>query len=98
MARQRRQTQPIDTVHGTLTEYAEIERHLVDAEIKGRAWLFEKSKSAPGSIPNDEDVATLHRVMFEGLFDWAGKFRRIDVGPGGIANVPSADRNAKVRR
>lgn len=40
MARQRRQTLPLDTVHGTLTDYAAIERHLVDGEMKGRAWLF----------------------------------------------------------
>ena len=88
MARQRRTTQPVNTVHGTLTDYVEIERYLVDAEMKGRAWVFAQAKASPGTIPSDEEVKSLHREMFDGLFDWAGRFRTIDVGPGGNVNVP----------
>lgn len=88
MARQRRQTLPLDTIYGTLADYAEIEQHLVDGEMKGRAWLFAQSKASPGSIPTAEDIQSLHRAMFSSLFTWAGTFRTIDVGPGGIANVP----------
>lgn len=101
MARQRRQTLPLDTVHGTLTDYAAIERHLVDGEMKGRAWLFAQSKAAPGAIPTTDDIRSLHREMFFALFTWAGNFRTIDVGPGGIANVPwhhGSRRDEKVLR
>ncbi len=88
MARQRRQTLPLDTVHGTLADYAEIEQHLVDGEMKGRAWLFAQSKTSPGAIPTAEGIRSLHREMFSSLLAWAGSFRTLDVGPGGIANVP----------
>ena len=89
MARQRRPTQPLETVLGTLTDFAEIDPHLIDGEIKGRAWVLERSLMRPRlSTPTDEDVKELHRAMFTGFLPWAGEFRRKDVGPNGIVNVP----------
>lgn len=89
MARQRRSTQPLETVHGTLTDFTEIDPHLIDGEMKGRAWALERSLSRPAlSTPTDEDIKALHRAMFAGFLPWAGDFRRVDVGPGGVANVP----------
>ncbi len=89
MARQRRSTQPLVTVRGTLTDYAEIDPLLVDGEMKGRAWSFEQSRSCPRlSTPTDDDVKALHRAMFGGFLPWAGQYRRVEVGPGGVVNVP----------
>ena len=88
MARTRRETRPLETVLGTLTEFSEIDPHLIDGEIKGRAWTFARARTARASTPTDDDVRDLHRAMFDGFLPWAGEFRRKDVGPGGILNVP----------
>jgi fido (protein-threonine AMPylation protein) len=87
MARQRRRTQPLDTLQGQLTDYGEIERHLIDGEMKGRAWVFAQTKIAPRSVPDDAAICALHREMFSGLLSWAGEFRKVDVGPSGLVNV-----------
>jgi hypothetical protein len=65
-------------LHRTLTDYAEIERHLVDGELKGRAWVFQRAKSAPVPLaaPTDHDIRELHRTMFADLLPWAGVFRK----------------------
>ena len=89
MARQRRHTEPLDTLHGTLTEYAEIDRYLLDGEFRGRAWIFERAQSAaPLATYDDDDVRKLHHAMFGDLLAWAGQFRRDERGPGGIVFVP----------
>ncbi len=89
MARQRRHTLPLETVGGTLTDFGEIDRLLVDGEIKGRAWAHERSRSvARQTPPTDDDVRALHREMFAHVLPWAGEFRHVDVGPGGVVHVP----------
>ena len=89
MARARRSTQPLETVHGTLTSFAEIDPYLIEAELKGRQWALSRAAMTPPlSTPTDADIRELHLVMFEGFLPWAGSFRRRDVGPGGIVNVP----------
>ncbi len=89
MARQSRHTEPLDTLRGTLTEYAEIDRYLLDGEFRGRAWIFERAQSAASlTTYDDDDVRKLHRAMFGDLFAWAGEFRRDERGPGGKVPVP----------
>ncbi len=89
MARQRRNTEPLDTIHGRLTDYAVIDGHLLDGEFRGRAWIFERAQDAAAlSTYDDHDIRRLHRVMFGDLLPWAGEFRRDDRGPGGKVPVP----------
>lgn len=99
MARQRRHTEPLETLHGTLTDYEVIDRHLIEGELRGRAWVFAKAKaSSQRETFTDWDVRDLHRAMFGELLSWAGHFRKVDVGPAGQlwftwAEVPMAVRN-----
>lgn len=88
MSRQRRVTEQLHTLDGLLTRYDEIEAHLSEGEIRGRLWAFERARDplAHGKSPSDWDILDLHRAMFADLFDWAGKTRTEDRGPGG--NVP----------
>jgi hypothetical protein len=102
MARQRRSTQPLETTLGVLTDYAQIDPHLIEGELKGRVWTFERrSLLGPGGgrpTPTDEDIRALHRAMFEGFLPWAGQFRRKDVGPGGVVNVPWPQVSIEMRK
>lgn len=88
MARQRHVTEPLHTVDGLLTRYEEIEAHLSEGEVRGRVWALERAQDPTfrGASPTDSDILDLHEVMFAPLFDWAGKTRTEDRGPGG--NVP----------
>ena len=57
MARQRRHTEPLETVHGVLTSYEEIDAHLLDGELRGRAWVFDLGRTAPRlRTPSDADI------------------------------------------
>jgi cell filamentation protein len=89
MSRQDRITLPQVTNLGKIASYAELSEHLIEAENKGRIWLFEKSKQQDNlyTFPIDIDILELHRIMFERLYNWAGQIRRDDKGPGGIVNV-----------
>lgn len=95
MARQRRRTEPLETVEGLLVSYDEVEPRLIEAETRGRRWLFELARErwraepdALGPIPGAADIFQLHKVMFESLIAWAGQSRRKDKGVGGIVHVP----------
>jgi fido (protein-threonine AMPylation protein) len=89
VARQRRHTEPLKTLRGTLTDYAEIDRFLLDGEFKGRSWIFERSQAAPLlSTYDDHDIRALHRVMFGDILEWAGEFRTDERGPGGQVFIP----------
>jgi hypothetical protein len=89
VARQRRHTEPLKTLRGTLTDYAEIDRFLLDGEFKGRSWIFERSQAVPLlSSYDDHDIRALHRVMFGDLLEWVGEFRTDERGPGGQVFIP----------
>ncbi len=92
MARQERRTQPLSTLQGTITSYEKIEPLLVEAEARGRRWLFSLAQAEPeqyfGISPSDQAIYDLHSVMFAPLFSWAGQSRKDDRGVGGIVNVP----------
>ncbi len=89
MARQSRHTEPLETLHGTLTEFSVIDRHLLEAEYRGRLRVFSWAEALPTlSTYDDHDIRELHRAMFGDLLDWAGQFRIEDHGPGGIVHVP----------
>ena len=45
MARQGRRTEPLETLHGVVENYAEIEELLSDGEIRGRRWVFDRAQS-----------------------------------------------------
>jgi fido (protein-threonine AMPylation protein) len=96
MARQRRETVPQDTRVGLLVDYASLKPHLAEAEVRGRAWIFERAAAAklPYETPSDADVLELHRVMFAPIYEWAGKPRHEDRGPGG--HVPVASRDVRI--
>ena len=89
MARQRSHTEPLETVHGVLTEYTVVDTHLLDGEFKGRRWIFERAQTAALlSTYSSRDVQDLHRAMFGDLLPWAGTLRRDDRGPSGKVPVP----------
>ena len=95
MSKHVRKTEPLETLEGLLVDYGEIEPYLAEGEAKGRIWALNRAVSywqaepdTVASIPSDEDIYTLHRVMFEHIFEWAGKPRTKDKGPGGIVHVP----------
>jgi fido (protein-threonine AMPylation protein) len=89
MARQRRHTEPLETLRGTLTDYAEIERSLLECEYRGRAWISHRAQTAALLLTyDDHEIRTLHRAMFGELLPWAGQFRTDDRGPGGKVPVP----------
>ena len=62
MARQGRRTEPSETLHGVVENYAEIEELLSDGEM---------------SKPTDHDILDLHRAMFGEFLEWAGTTRRV---------------------
>lgn len=89
MARQSRRTLPLETLsHGTLTEYAEIDRHLSDGELRGRRWVFDRATTHRKLVPDVDEIRDLHRAMFAPLLSWAGEFRKDARGPGGVEFVP----------
>lgn len=96
MARQRRQTEPLETLQGLLARYEDIEPLLSAGEARGRVWVLQRAHSAPQPFwtPSDFDILALHRVMFEEVFDWAGMTRTEDRGPGG--RVPVSWPNVRV--
>ena len=100
MARQTRRTESLDTNQGVLTSYAEIEPVLSAAEARGRALVFDWTRSASGSIwtPTDIDLLNLHRGMFATVFDWAGSPRTEARGPGGVVHVPAHEIRIELRK
>jgi len=98
MARSRRDTVPLATVNGVLTEYAEIELKLVEGEFRGLAWVFERARVAPGSTPSDFDVLELHGTMYGDLLSWAGKTRTAELGPSGKVWVPWHNVRTELRK
>jgi fido (protein-threonine AMPylation protein) len=99
VARQGRRTEPLETLHGVVEDYAQIEELLSDAEMKGRRWVFDRAQSGDldGSTPTDHDILELHRVMFSEFLDWAGTTRCDDRGPGGRVPVPWPDVRIQLR-
>lgn len=90
MARQRRETVPQETREGLIIQYDELKPLLAAADVRGRQWSFDRAAAPqePYQTPAVEDILELHRVMFDPLYDWAGKPRTEDRGPGGIVHVP----------
>jgi len=88
MARQRRVTEPLDTLYGQITSYDKIVSRLDQGEQRGRRWVFARSRRTRASVPRDHDVLDMHRAMFGDLFAWAGTTRVEDRGPGGRVPVP----------
>ena len=88
MARQRRETEPLDTLYGQIASYDKIVSRLDQGEQRGRRWVFARSRLARASVPRDHDVLDMHRAMFGDLFAWAGTTRVEDRGPGGRVPVP----------
>jgi hypothetical protein len=99
VARQGRRTEPLETLHGVVADYAEIEELLSDGEMKGRRWVFDRAQSGEygGSKPTDHDVLDLHRVMFGDFLEWAGTTRRDDRGPGGRVSLSWPDVRLQLR-
>src|ERR1700722_13419475 len=89
MGRARRTTLPANTKLGVLTSFDDLKPLVVEADTRGRQWAYEHARATtlPYQPPTDAEIYELHRVMFEPIFEWAGKPRRVDVGPGGICNV-----------
>jgi hypothetical protein len=89
MGRARRTTLPANTKLGVLTSFDDLKPLLAEADTRGRQWAYEQARATtlPYQLPTDAEIFELHRVMFEPIFEWAGKPRRTDVGPGGICNV-----------
>lgn len=88
MARQRRQTEPQETLQGLLVSYMDIEPLLIEAEICGRYFAFQQAKLRTAKAPDDYEIYALHKAMFEAVFEWAGQPRVNDKGPGGVVHVP----------
>ena len=85
MARQGRRTEPLETLHGVVENYSEIEELLSNGEMRGRRWVFDRAQSGEhaGTKPTDHDILGLHGAMFGDFLEWAGTTRRDDRGPGG---------------
>lgn len=99
MARNPRITMPIQTKLGVISSYPVLEAHLAEAEVQGRVWLIERAhdQSHAGKVPADFDILDLHAVMFGRVFEWAGKTRTEDVGPGWKVPVHWTDVAAQLR-
>ncbi|MCC7111360.1 MAG: Fic family protein [Deltaproteobacteria bacterium] len=99
MARNPRITLPVQTKLGLIVSYSELETHLADAEVRGRVWLVERAHDASraGKVPGDFDILDLHSAMFGLVFEWAGKTRIEDVGPGWKVPVHWTDVAAQLR-
>jgi hypothetical protein len=71
VARQGRRTEPLDTIHGVVESYSDIEELLSNGEMKGRRWVFERAQSAEhaGTKPTDHDILDLHSAMFGEFLD-----------------------------
>ena len=44
VSRQGRRTEPLETLHGVVEDYAEIAELLSDSEMKGRRWVFDRAR------------------------------------------------------
>ncbi len=99
MARRVRQTEPLDTLSGVVTEYAQIEELLSAGEFRGRAWVLDRSNRTGSALatPTDHDILDLHRAMFGDFIPWAGTTRVDERGPGGNVPIPAHDVRAALR-
>ena len=99
MARQRRQTEPLETLRGVITEYAEIEKLLSAGEMNGRRWVLDRAVEDRSllSTPTDHDILDLHRAIFGDFLAWAGATRHEERGPGGNVPVPSHEVRGALR-
>jgi limonene-1,2-epoxide hydrolase len=70
VARQKRQTLPLDAKVGRLETYEEQAPLLAEAEWRGRRWAFTQAAS-PRPL-SDAVILDLHAHMFQPLLDWAG--------------------------
>lgn len=99
MARQRRRTEPVETLHGVLVAYDEIEAFLSAGELSGRRWVLDQALACPsGRTPSDTDILDLHSAMFRSVFAWAGTPRDTERGPGGSVNVRPWEVRAELRK
>src|SRR5579864_8133467 len=98
MARQNRHTESLETIQGTLTDYAEIDRHLVEGEIRGRAWVLDRARLVRGTTPSDSDILDLHREMYGEFLPWAGQPRTDARGPSGVEWVKPPDVRIELRK
>ena len=77
---------PIDPVEADglvlthITMRGELNRWEQDNIIEAMVWL---DKARPKDILNDQFVKELHRRMFNGVWKWAGQFRKSDKNLGG---------------
>jgi fido (protein-threonine AMPylation protein) len=90
-----RPTEPVHTLHGLLVTYDQPQPYLTEAEALGRRWILDwlsqarhEDTSLPERSPSAQTVLALHHAAFGSLFDWAGRWRRVDAGPGGRVPVP----------
>jgi fido (protein-threonine AMPylation protein) len=89
LARQERQTEPQDTKHGLIVRYEDLEKHLIEAELRGRLYCLEQANSQQTLIiPDDYTIYNLHHLMFKDIYEWAGQPRKVERGPGGIVHIP----------
>jgi fido (protein-threonine AMPylation protein) len=89
LARQERQTEPQDTKHGLIIRYEDLEKYLVEAELRGRLYCLEQANLGNALvIPDDYTIYNLHHLMFKDIYEWAGQPRKIERGPGGVVYVP----------
>jgi hypothetical protein len=72
VARRGRRTEPLETLHGVLENYGEIEELLSAGEMEGRRWVFDRGqvKAQAGKAPTDNDILDLHRAMFGHFLEW----------------------------
>lgn len=95
-----RGTEPQDTLLGLLVSYDEIEPLLIQAETRGRRWAFERALigSHLGQCPRDSDIYDLHKFMFNPIYEWAGRPRNRDRGPGGVVYVSWINVRSELRQ
>ena len=96
--RKPRKTEPQDTHFGLLVDYEHIEKHLINGELAGRAWIHARA-SDPNVSPyvTDHDIYDMHEAAFGHMYGWAGKPRLAEAGPGGIVYVRSFEVRPKMR-
>ena len=99
VARQGRRTEPLETRHGVVESYTEIEELLSNGEMRGRRWVLNRAQSVEhaGTKPTDHDILDLHGAMFGDFIEWAGTTRRDDRGPGGRVAVSWPDVRIQLR-
>lgn len=98
MARQRRSTDPVETLHGVLVAYDQIDAVLSAGELSGRRWVIDQALARPLTPPSGTDILALHSAMFRSVFVWAGNPRDTERGPGGRVNVQAWDVRVELRK